>query len=195
VAALKKAHFWYSSNSLLIRITYRFLKKLTSHIPLQHFYHFYHFYHLFILSGTQAVAEREIIVRNVSGFIYNRNCVTSVIVLISARGFVCLLACHSELMSSLSIASCNPVAPPLFSFIHIPLICHPDGDYVLFECTFYIMRHTWSVQECYKEKQVIEGLKQALKDVYWNVFDSRALLRIFLRELGLERGPLSLVIG
>jgi hypothetical protein len=26
-------------------------------------------------------------------------------------------------------------------------------------------------------------------------FDSRALVRIFLRELGLERGPLSLVIG
>jgi hypothetical protein len=26
-------------------------------------------------------------------------------------------------------------------------------------------------------------------------FDSRALLRIFLRELGLERRPLSLVIG
>jgi hypothetical protein len=26
-------------------------------------------------------------------------------------------------------------------------------------------------------------------------FDSRALLRIFLRELGLERGPLSRVIG
>jgi hypothetical protein len=26
-------------------------------------------------------------------------------------------------------------------------------------------------------------------------FDSRALLRIFLRELGLERGQLSLVIG
>jgi hypothetical protein len=26
-------------------------------------------------------------------------------------------------------------------------------------------------------------------------FDSQALLRIFLRELGLERGPLSLVIG
>jgi hypothetical protein len=26
-------------------------------------------------------------------------------------------------------------------------------------------------------------------------FDSRALLRISLRELGLERGPLSLVIG
>jgi hypothetical protein len=26
-------------------------------------------------------------------------------------------------------------------------------------------------------------------------FDSRALLTIFLRELGLERGPLSLVIG
>jgi hypothetical protein len=26
-------------------------------------------------------------------------------------------------------------------------------------------------------------------------FDSRALLRIFLRELGLERGRLSLVIG
>jgi hypothetical protein len=26
-------------------------------------------------------------------------------------------------------------------------------------------------------------------------FDSRALLRIFLRELGLERVPLSLVIG
>jgi hypothetical protein len=26
-------------------------------------------------------------------------------------------------------------------------------------------------------------------------FDSRALLRIFLRDLGLERGPLSLVIG
>jgi hypothetical protein len=26
-------------------------------------------------------------------------------------------------------------------------------------------------------------------------FDSRALLRIFLKELGLERGPLSLVIG
>jgi hypothetical protein len=26
-------------------------------------------------------------------------------------------------------------------------------------------------------------------------FDSRALLRIFLSELGLERGPLSLVIG
>jgi hypothetical protein len=26
-------------------------------------------------------------------------------------------------------------------------------------------------------------------------FDSRALLRIFLRELGLQRGPLSLVIG
>jgi hypothetical protein len=26
-------------------------------------------------------------------------------------------------------------------------------------------------------------------------FDSRALLRIFLRELGLERGSLSLVIG
>jgi hypothetical protein len=26
-------------------------------------------------------------------------------------------------------------------------------------------------------------------------FDSRALLKIFLRELGLERGPLSLVIG
>jgi hypothetical protein len=26
-------------------------------------------------------------------------------------------------------------------------------------------------------------------------FDSRALLRIFLRELVLERGPLSLVIG
>jgi hypothetical protein len=26
-------------------------------------------------------------------------------------------------------------------------------------------------------------------------FDSRALLRIFLREMGLERGPLSLVIG
>jgi hypothetical protein len=26
-------------------------------------------------------------------------------------------------------------------------------------------------------------------------FDSRALLRIFLRELGLERDPLSLVIG
>jgi hypothetical protein len=26
-------------------------------------------------------------------------------------------------------------------------------------------------------------------------FDSRTLLRIFLRELGLERGPLSLVIG
>jgi hypothetical protein len=26
-------------------------------------------------------------------------------------------------------------------------------------------------------------------------FDCRALLRIFLRELGLERGPLSLVIG
>jgi hypothetical protein len=26
-------------------------------------------------------------------------------------------------------------------------------------------------------------------------FDSRALLRIFLRELGLERGPHSLVIG
>jgi hypothetical protein len=26
-------------------------------------------------------------------------------------------------------------------------------------------------------------------------FDSRALLRIFLRELGPERGPLSLVIG
>jgi hypothetical protein len=26
-------------------------------------------------------------------------------------------------------------------------------------------------------------------------FDSRALLRIFLRELGLERSPLSLVIG
>jgi hypothetical protein len=25
--------------------------------------------------------------------------------------------------------------------------------------------------------------------------DSRALLRIFLKELGLERGPLSLVIG
>jgi hypothetical protein len=27
------------------------------------------------------------------------------------------------------------------------------------------------------------------------LFDSRALLRIFLRGLGLERGPLSLVIG
>jgi hypothetical protein len=27
------------------------------------------------------------------------------------------------------------------------------------------------------------------------VFDSRALLRILLRELGLERGPLSLMIG
>jgi hypothetical protein len=26
-------------------------------------------------------------------------------------------------------------------------------------------------------------------------FDSRALVRIFLKELGLERGPLSLVIG
>jgi hypothetical protein len=26
-------------------------------------------------------------------------------------------------------------------------------------------------------------------------FDSRELLRIFLRELGLERGPISLVIG
>jgi hypothetical protein len=26
-------------------------------------------------------------------------------------------------------------------------------------------------------------------------FDSRALLRIFLRDFGLERGPLSLVIG
>jgi hypothetical protein len=26
-------------------------------------------------------------------------------------------------------------------------------------------------------------------------FDSRTLLRIFLRQLGLERGPLSLVIG
>jgi hypothetical protein len=26
-------------------------------------------------------------------------------------------------------------------------------------------------------------------------FDSRALFRIFLRELGLERGPVSLVIG
>jgi hypothetical protein len=26
-------------------------------------------------------------------------------------------------------------------------------------------------------------------------FDSRVLLRIFLRELGVERGPLSLVIG
>jgi hypothetical protein len=26
-------------------------------------------------------------------------------------------------------------------------------------------------------------------------FDSRALLRIFVREMGLERGPLSLVIG
>jgi hypothetical protein len=26
-------------------------------------------------------------------------------------------------------------------------------------------------------------------------FDSRALLRIFLKEFGLERGPLSLVIG
>jgi hypothetical protein len=26
-------------------------------------------------------------------------------------------------------------------------------------------------------------------------FDSRSLLKIFLRELGLERGPLSLVIG
>jgi hypothetical protein len=26
-------------------------------------------------------------------------------------------------------------------------------------------------------------------------FDSRAILKIFLRELGLERGPLSLVIG
>jgi hypothetical protein len=26
-------------------------------------------------------------------------------------------------------------------------------------------------------------------------FDSRALFRIFVRELGLERGPLSLVIG
>jgi hypothetical protein len=26
-------------------------------------------------------------------------------------------------------------------------------------------------------------------------FDSRTLIRIFLRELGLERGPLSLVIG
>jgi hypothetical protein len=26
-------------------------------------------------------------------------------------------------------------------------------------------------------------------------FDSRAFVRIFLRELGLERGPLSLVIG
>jgi hypothetical protein len=26
-------------------------------------------------------------------------------------------------------------------------------------------------------------------------FDSRALFKIFLRELGLERGPLSLVIG
>jgi hypothetical protein len=26
-------------------------------------------------------------------------------------------------------------------------------------------------------------------------FDSRALFRIFLRELGLEQGPLSLVIG
>jgi hypothetical protein len=26
-------------------------------------------------------------------------------------------------------------------------------------------------------------------------YDSRALLRVFVRELGLERGPLSLVIG
>jgi hypothetical protein len=26
-------------------------------------------------------------------------------------------------------------------------------------------------------------------------FDSRALLRIFLRDMGMERGPLSLVIG
>jgi hypothetical protein len=37
------------------------------------------------------------------------------------------------------------------------------------------------------------GLVVSVED--YNGFDSRALLRIFLRELGLERGPLSLVIG
>jgi hypothetical protein len=39
------------------------------------------------------------------------------------------------------------------------------------------------------------GLVVSVADYRGPGFDSRALLRIFLRELGLERGPLSLVIG
>jgi hypothetical protein len=41
------------------------------------------------------------------------------------------------------------------------------------------------------------GLVVSVEDYKHRIpgFDSRALLTIFLRELGLERGPLSLVIG
>jgi hypothetical protein len=48
-----------------------------------------------------------------------------------------------------------------------------------------------------EEKDRLCGLVVSVEDYKHRGpgFDSRALLRIFLSELGLERGPLSLVIG
>jgi hypothetical protein len=54
-------------------------------------------------------------------------------------------------------------------------------------CNLYVMN----------EQDRLCGLVVSIEDYKHRgpEFDSRALLRIFLRELGLERGPLSLVIG
>jgi hypothetical protein len=55
----------------------------------------------------------------------------------------------------------------------------------------------YKYHQCYVSKDRLCGLVVSVADYRHRGpgFDSRALLRIFLRELGLERGPLSLVIG
>jgi hypothetical protein len=53
------------------------------------------------------------------------------------------------------------------------------------------------VMQCNAEVDRLCGLVVSVEDYKHRGpgFDSRALLTIFLRELGLERGPLSLMIG
>jgi hypothetical protein len=53
------------------------------------------------------------------------------------------------------------------------------------------------IHDCMKRGDRLCGLVVSVEDYKHTGpgFDSRALHRIFLRELGLERGPLSLVIG
>jgi hypothetical protein len=85
-------------------------------------------------------------VRNVSGFIYSRNCVGVLDSVVSASGFVCLLACHSKLMSSLSTACCNPVTAPLsFLFVFLWFV-------TLMEIMFYFHAHFrwWNTNVVFK---------------------------------------------
>jgi hypothetical protein len=62
---------------------------------------------------------------------------------------------------------------------------------------FFVVYFTKLYQYLYSVDDRLCGLVVSVADYKHrgSGFDSRALLRIFLRELGLERGPLSLMIG